>query len=115
MGVGRFFDKSKDDAECANDIVDSGYIVPVHNVVTLAIESGEWSVIRRDPEFVAKDIDDLVFYKGLRGSRSFLQVNGDSLPYTEGGAPPSASSMPQFAEYISGVLWERFAGQQSGG
>lgn len=113
--LAEFFNKFKSDAVYTGDIVDSGRIVPVHNIVTLAIESSEWPVIRRDPDFVAKDVDSLVFYKGLRGSRSFLKVNGDYLPCTEDKAPPSASSMPQFAEYVSDMLWEGFAGQQSDG
>ncbi|MGV1110030.1 Imm26 family immunity protein [Xanthomonas translucens] len=113
--LAEFFNNFKGDFTYTDDIVESGRILPVHNIVTLAIESGEWPVIRREPDFVAKDIDNLLFYKGLRGSRSFLRVNGDSASYTEENAPPSASSMPQFAEYISDLLWEKFASEQGGG
>jgi len=96
------------------DIVESGRIMPVHNIVTLPIESGDWPIVKRDPLFICHDIERLTFYRGLKGSRSSVSpLSNISSPLPESEVPKMASSMPQFPEYISDLLWEKFEQQST--
>ncbi|AKK65964.1 hypothetical protein BXOR1_13495 [Xanthomonas oryzae pv. oryzicola] len=79
--------------------------------MTFAIEAGDWPLIGHNPGFFFNDIDDLIFYKGLKDSRQFFKKNGELLSPDEAKALPSASSMPQSAEYISDLLWDKLVAE----
>ncbi len=81
--------------------------MPVHNIVTLPIESGDWPVVARNTDVSSIDLESLKFYRGLKGARSSVELNGTSEAITEQAAANMASSMPQFPEYISDVLFEK--------
>ncbi|WP_154235787.1 hypothetical protein [Xanthomonas oryzae] len=53
----------------------------------------------------------MIFYKGLKDSRQFFKKNGELLSPDEAKALPSASSMPQSAEYISDLLWDKLVAE----
>ena len=94
----------------SEQVLQAGRVLPVHNIVTLPIESGDWPVVQhRAP--VEADLGSLRFYRGLRGSRSYVSLDGTSGPLDEELVWDMASSMPQFPEYVSEQLWERLQEQ----
>jgi len=76
-------------------------VMPVHNVVTSLIEDGSWPVMQRRSLDGLPDLDSLVFYRGLADSRSYVSLKNEAV---EGSPEWSASTMPQFAEFIASQL-----------
>ncbi|MGD3046644.1 Imm26 family immunity protein [Xanthomonas oryzae] len=109
--LAEFFSVFKSSHAYSDSIVESGRLIPVHNIMTFAIEAGDWPLIGHNPGFFFNDIDDLIFYKGLKDSRQFFKKNGELLSPDEAKALPSASSMPQSAEYISDLLWDKLVAE----
>lgn len=105
--LAEFFACFRKTPEFSNDILEAHRAMPVHNIVTLPIESGDWPVVARNTDVSSIDLESLKFYRGLKGARSSVELNGTSEAITEQAAASMASSMPQFPEYISDVLFEK--------
>ena len=91
-----------DVAEMIDAILNSGDVMPVHNIVTLRIEDGSWPILKKGVMDSLPDLKSLVFYRGLGAKRAYVDLNGETVP-----ACPErscASSMPQVAEYIAEVI-----------
>lgn len=105
--LAEFFADFREKSEYSNGIIKSGRVMPVYNIVTLAIEKGDWPIVARDEEFEPSDLADLVFYKGLPESRCYITALGQPVVGDSKRAVGDATSaMPQFAEFISERLWE---------
>lgn len=107
--LAQFIDAHLDVPAMIDAILDSGDVMPVHNIVTLRIEDGSWPILRKGVMDSLPDLKSLVFYRGLGAKRAYVDLNGEIVPACpERGC---ASSMPQFAEYIAEVLEEALAGR----
>lgn len=62
MEIGRIFSVFKSSHAYSDSIVESGRLIPVHNIMTFAIEAGDWPLIGHNPGFFFNDIDDLIFF-----------------------------------------------------
>lgn len=94
----------------SEEMLQAGGTLPVHNIITLPIESADWPVIHHYPP-VEVGLDGLRFYRGLKGAPSYVSPDGTSGPLDEELVQDMASSMPQFPEYVSERLWERLQEQ----
>lgn len=104
--LAEFFSCFDSEPAFSEEILHADRAMPVHNIVTLPIESGDWPIIKRDVP-VPPDLANLRFYRGLKGARGYVGIDGSSGPLAEVEVESMASSMPQFPEYISDLLWER--------
>lgn len=105
--LAEFFAHFSRTPDFSDDILDAPRAMPVHNIVTLPIESGDWPVVNRGTDVSSIDLDSLKFYRGLKGARSSVTLAGVSEAIPEQAVSGIASSMPQFPEYISDVLLEK--------
>lgn len=108
--LAEFFGFFSKEPTFTEEILQAGRALPVHNIVTLPIESGDWPVLQHCAPSEA-DLDGLRFYRGLKGSRSYVGLDGTSGPLDEELVQDMASSMPQFPEFVSERLWERLQEQ----
>lgn len=104
--LAEFFAWFSEEAQYGENVVAAGRVMPVYNIVPMAIEKGDWPVVMRDADFVPSDLARLVFYKGMPGSRVYVDVGGQVVDAEDRRrTDDSTSSMPQFSEFISDRLW----------
>jgi len=107
--LAQFFDLKLDEPGLLDSVADYEEVMPVHNIVTLRIEDGSWPVLQKGVTDALPDLRSLVFYKGLPARRTYVNLCGEAVPECHGRS--GASSMPQFAEYITEVLEEALEGR----
>ncbi|QEE26337.1 hypothetical protein CS053_05780 [Rhodanobacter glycinis] len=64
--LAEFFACFRKTPEFSNDILEAHRAMPVHNIVTLPIESGDWPVVARNTDVSSIDLESLKFYRGSR-------------------------------------------------